>query len=50
MSDMVYTRRESPQDRLRDMWTCGMTVASAYVLHHLSTIWSQFSIEGRSSK
>ena len=26
----------SPQNRLGDEWTCGMTLASAYVLRHLS--------------
>ena len=29
---------ESLQDGLRDMQTCGMTLASAYVLCHLSTV------------
>jgi len=35
--DAVYTRGESPQDRLGDVWTCRITLASAYVLCHLST-------------
>ena len=26
----------SPWNRLRNEWTCGMTLASAYMLHHLS--------------
>ena len=29
-------------------WTCGMTLASAYVLHHLSAMWSQLQIIERS--
>jgi len=36
MSGTVHTRGESPQDRLGDMWTCGTTLASAYILCHLS--------------
>jgi len=32
---------KSPQNRLRDKWTCGTTLASAYVLRHLSAAWSQ---------
>ena len=28
---------ESPQDRLGDMWSCGMILTLAHVLHHLST-------------
>jgi len=28
----------SPQDGLGDERTCGMTLASAYVLHHLSAV------------
>ena len=31
----------SPQNGLRDEWTCGTTLASAYVLHHLFAIWLQ---------
>jgi len=27
-------------DRLGDVQTCGTTLASAYVLHHLSAMWS----------
>jgi len=41
---------ESPWDRLGDVWTCGMTLASAYVLCHLSATWSQLQIRGRSPK
>jgi len=36
LSGTVHTRGESPQDELRNVWTCGMTLASAYILHHLS--------------
>ena len=39
---VVHTRSESLQDGLGDMQTCGMTLALAYVLHCLSTVWSQF--------
>jgi len=38
----------SPQNGLRDEWTCGTTLASAYVLHCLSATWLQFQIIGRS--
>jgi len=41
---MVYTGGESPQDGLGDMQTCEMTLASAYVLHHLSAVWLQFQV------
>jgi len=47
LSDMVHTGNENPQDGLRDMQTCGITLASAYMLHHLSAMWLQFPIEGR---
>ena len=40
----------SPQNGLRDEQTCEMTLASAYVLHCLSTIWSQLQMIGRSSR
>jgi len=50
LSGMVYTRGESPQEGLRDVWTCGMTLASAYVLHCLSAMWSQLQIIERSPK
>jgi len=36
VSGTVHTRGESPQDGLRDMQTCGTTLASAYMLCHLS--------------
>ena len=29
----------SPQDELGVVQTCGMTLASAYVLHYLSAMW-----------
>ena len=35
---MVYTGGESLWDRLRDVWTCGTILASAYVLYHLSAV------------
>ena len=38
----------SLQDRLRDKQTCETTLASAYVLHHLSAMWSQLQMLGRS--
>ena len=38
----------SLQNGLRDEQTCGMTLASAYVLHHLSAVWLQLQIMGRS--
>jgi len=41
---------ESSQNGLRDKQTCGMTLASAYVLHRLSAVWSQLQIMGRKSK
>ena len=41
-------RGGSPQNGLRDEWTCGMTLASAYVLHCLSATWSQLQMIGRS--
>jgi len=40
----------SSQNRLRDKQTCGMTLASAYVLHHLSVMWSQLQMMGRSPR
>ena len=33
--DVVHTRGKSPQDRLRDVQTCRITLVSAYVLHYL---------------
>jgi len=40
----------SLQNGLRDEWTCGMTLASAYVLHHLSAVWLQLQMMGRSPR
>jgi len=40
----------SPQNGLRDEWTCRMTLASAYVLCHLSAMWSQLQMKGRKSE
>ena len=45
MSGTVHTEGESLQDGLKDVWTCKMTLASAYVLHYLSATWLQFPIE-----
>jgi len=50
LSGAVYTGDESPQDWLRDVWTCRMSLASAYVLHYLSAIWLQLQIEERSPR
>ena len=36
--DMVHTRGKSPQKGLRDVQTCEMTLASAYVLYYLPTV------------
>ena len=36
ISGVVYTRGKSPQSELRDVWACGMTLASAYMLCCLS--------------
>ena len=38
----------SPQNGLGDMQTCRTTLASAYVLFHLSTMWSQLQMIERS--
>jgi len=38
---MVHTEGESLQDGLRDVQTCGMTLASAYMLCHLFAMWLQ---------
>jgi len=40
----------SLQNGLGDVWTCGMTLASAYVLCRLSTMWSQLQMKERKSK
>jgi len=50
LSGAVHTRGESLQKRLGVVQTWRMILASAYVLCHLSTMWLQFSIEGRSLK
>ena len=50
LSGMVHTEGKSLQDGLGDMQTCGMILASAYMLHHLSATWLQFLIEERSLK
>jgi len=39
LSDAVHTGGESLQDGLRVVQTCGIILASAYVLHHLSAMW-----------
>jgi len=41
---------ESPQNGLEDKQTCGMTLASAYMLCYLSTMWLQLQIIERSLK
>ena len=43
---MVYTGGESPQDRLRDIWTYRMILALAYVLYYLSAAWLKLEIRG----
>ena len=40
----------SPQNGLRDEQTCEMTLASAYVLCHLSTAWLQLQVKERKSE
>jgi len=40
----------SLQDGLRDEQTCGTTLASAYVLCHLSATWLQLQMMGRSPR
>jgi len=40
----------SPQNGLGDEQTCGMTLASAYVLRRLSATWSQLQMKERESK
>ena len=40
----------SPQSGLGDEQTCGTTLASAYVLHHLSATWSQLQMKERKSE
>ena len=36
VSDAVHTEGKSLQDGLKNVQTCGTTLASAYMLHHLS--------------
>ena len=43
-------RGGSLQDGLGDEWTCGTTLASAYVLRCLSAVWSQLQMKERESK
>jgi len=43
-------RGGSLQNGLRDEQTCGTTLASAYVLHHLSAAWSQLQMKERKSE
>jgi len=43
-------RGGSPQNGLRDEQTCGMTLASAYVLRRLSAVWSQLQMKERKSE
>ena len=40
----------SLQNRLGDEQTCGMTLALAYVLRHLSAVWSQLQMKERKSE
>ena len=47
MLGTVHTGGESLQGGLKDVQTCGMTLALAYVLYHLSATWSQLQIRGR---
>jgi len=43
-------RGGSPQNGLGDERTCGMTLASAYVLCRLSATWSQLQMKERKSE
>ena len=43
-------RGGSPQNGLGDKWTCGTTLASAYVLRHLSATWLQLQMKERKSE
>jgi len=38
LSDVVHTRDINLQSRLRDVWTCRMILALAYVLCYLFTV------------
>ena len=48
MSGTVHTRVEVRRDGLGDEQTCGTTLASAYVLCHLSAVWLQLQIRRES--
>jgi len=48
LSGAVHIRGESSQDGLRVVQTCGITLASAYMLRHLSAAWSQLQMIERS--
>jgi len=48
MSGTVHTGGESLQGELRDVQTCGTTLALAYMLHCLFTMWSQLQIREES--
>ena len=39
-----------PQNGLGDEWTCGMTLASAYVLRCLSAAWLQLQMKEKKSE
>ena len=43
-----FTLGGSLQNGLGDVWTCGTTLASAYVLHYLSATWLQLQMIGKS--
>ena len=43
-------RGGSPQNGLGDEQTCGTTLASAYMLHCLSAVWSQLQMKERKSE
>ena len=49
LSGVVHTGVEVHKDGLRDERTCGITLASAYVLRRLSAAWSQLQMKGRKS-
>jgi len=48
LSGIVHTGDGSLQDELRDVQTYGITLASAYILCHLSAAWLQFQMIRRS--
>jgi len=50
LSGAVYTGVEVHRDGLGDEWTCGMTLASAYVLRRLSATWLQLQMKGKKSE